>query len=168
MGSLSSTKSLEVTIKPITSEADLPHCARLADIALKPDGLHEFKTRYGTRSVYQETLEKLQECLDDDRGSFRLFKAVVSSSSIAKSSDGGTINFQTSNEPNAETIVGFAQWRYGYVEAPKMDSFQPQKKTTQGSSLEDGVTSVAVADTSKQNTPAVTPKDTDQTAAEDA
>ena len=153
MGSPSPPSGLQITIKPITSEADLPICAHLADVALKGDGLHEFKTRYNSVSVYQEALEKFTESLRDDRGRFRMFKAVVPSSSIPKSDRSILDTPGTSEEAGTETIVGFTQWRYGYVEVPKMDPFAPRKELDKDSSVEAGMTGMAIAEPMGQSNP---------------
>jgi hypothetical protein len=120
-----------ISIKPITSEADLPRCAHLADVALKPDGLHEFKTRYGSKSLYDETLGALTDALRDEQKRFRLFKAVVTA---------------PTSESDEEVIVGFAHYRCGYVDVPKMDPFAPRRQLETLSPVAD-VTAVAVADT---------------------
>src|SRR5258708_1830016 len=112
---------IQITIKPITSEADLPRCAHLADIGLKADGLHEFKARYGPKGVYEETLEKLTQELRDNQRTCRLFKAVISSPSPPGQSRAG--DAEVTNESTTEFIVGFTHWHYGYVEFPKMDPF---------------------------------------------
>ncbi|KIY01549.1 uncharacterized protein Z520_03101 [Fonsecaea multimorphosa CBS 102226] len=125
-----------ITIKPITSEADIPACATVADAALKADGLHEFRRRY-SKNVYDNTVEKLTDALRDDRGRFFLFKAVVSPARTA----------QTANtEAQEETIVGFTLWRKGYVEVPKMDPFAPKKETTESATTDTSTINVPITE----------------------
>ena len=138
-----------ITIRPITSETDLPRCAHLADIATKPDGLHEFKTRYGSKGIYCEALERMTEALRDERPRNFLFKAVVPLKSISDSSLSGQQESQSSDEA-AETIVGFTQWRLGYIETPKMDPFAPREAKKASLGFEAGPTNVVVAEASSQ------------------
>ncbi|EXJ64687.1 hypothetical protein A1O7_01025 [Cladophialophora yegresii CBS 114405] len=140
MEPLSLLPGSEVAVKPITSEADLPFCARLADRAVKPDPFHEFKARYSSQNVYEETLQKLTESLRDDRGKYCLLKAVVPASSRSGADD-------------AEIIVGFAQWRRGYVEVPKMDPFATRKAPETNTSLDIGIPCVASAEAKEHGTP---------------
>ena len=153
MEAASPTPGLQITIKPITSEVDLPDCARISDIALKTDPLHEFKARYGISGVYLETLDRLTESLRDERGRFRLFKAVVS----LPLAQGEETKSETDAPERAETIVGFTHWRYGYVEVPKYDPFAPQKGTEKDPGFETGVTNVALAGENGQRTHSATP-----------
>lgn len=142
MGPLPQPEPTDITIKPITSEEDLPICAYLADVALKPDGLHEFKARYGTANVYTETLARLTESLHDQQR-FRLFKAVVPSHLAQHESP------SVGADPS-ETIVGFAQYRYGYIETSKVDPFKPQQETPDSLSPRITATNVTVPETDKQ------------------
>ncbi|KIW72808.1 hypothetical protein PV04_00980 [Phialophora macrospora] len=148
MAPLSSLPGSKIAVKPITSETDLPVCARLADIALKPDSFHEFKARYCSQNVYEETLEKITEALRDDRGRYCLLKAVVPASSTLEPEQ----STAGSGADDAEIIVGFAQWRCGYVEVPKMDPFAAREATERNPSLETGVTNVAIAEVNGQDT----------------
>ncbi|OCT44153.1 hypothetical protein CLCR_00683 [Cladophialophora carrionii] len=153
MGPLSLSPSSNVAVKPIASEADLPFCAHLTDRALKSDTFHEFKARYCSQNVYEETLQKLTESLRDDRGRYCLLKAVVPASSVIASDQSKEQTAQQSRADDAEIIVGFAQWRCGYVEVPKMDPFAARKAPETSPSLDLGVTSVAVAEENGHNTP---------------
>lgn len=142
MGSLPWSEPTDITIKPITSKEDLPICAYLADIALKPDGLHEFKARYSAANVYNDTLAKLTESLHDQQR-FRMFKAVVPSHLAQHESP--SVGADTS-----ETIVGFAQYRYGYIETSKVDPFKPQQETPDTLSPKISVTNVTVPEANEQ------------------
>jgi hypothetical protein len=141
--------STPITIQPITSEDDLPRCAQLADIGLKPDPLHEFKARYSPHNVYDETLEVLTDALHDERQRFRLFKAVVKEPAAI----GGE---------EMEVIVGFTQWKYGYLDVPKMDPFTPRKQAAEHSDLQTPVTSVAAVETTNCAFVPVTPNETEK------
>jgi hypothetical protein len=165
MGSPSSLPGSKVAVKLVTSEADLPVCARLADIALKPDPFHEFKARYCSKNVYEETLEKITEALRDDRGRYCLLKAVVPASSTSESEQSTAQTTQGSGADAAEIIVGFAQWRCGYVEVPKMDPFAPRKEPERSPSVDAGVTNVAVAEVNGQDTGSAVSADMDLIAA---
>ncbi|EXJ70343.1 uncharacterized protein A1O5_06411 [Cladophialophora psammophila CBS 110553] len=130
-----------ITIKPITSETDIPICARLADAALKPDAFHEFRSRYMEKNVYDNTIEKLTEALRDDRGRFFVFKAVASP--VPREDPTIDLEDTASTETEGEqleTIVGFTLWTKGYVEVPKMDPFASKTRTAAGPPLETSIT----------------------------
>lgn len=166
MGSLLPPTGLSITIKPIISVADLPECARLTDIALKPDAFHEFKARYNSSGIYQETLQKMTEALHDDRQRYHLFKAVIPNSSLTE--DQKAPDLETSNEMDSEAIVGFTQWRYGYLEVPKMDPFAVRKEPDKSSSPDAGVTTIAIAEANGPVFPAGSPFNNDHVASEDS
>ncbi|KAJ9608812.1 hypothetical protein H2200_006583 [Cladophialophora chaetospira] len=148
MESAASPRGIEITIKPITSESDLPRCAHLTDIALKPDGFREFKNRYGGRSLYEETLEKLTEAFRNHPATCRIFKAVVSVESRA---DQSTTGYEVASDgAGAELIVGFTHWHLGYIEFPKMDPFAIQRKPAETPTLDTGLTNIAVAEAGGQ------------------
>ncbi|KIW35256.1 uncharacterized protein PV07_01961 [Cladophialophora immunda] len=148
MASSSSQGLAGIVIKPITSEADIPVCAKLADAALKPDGLHEFRNRY-SKSVYDNTVEKLTDAIRDDRGRFFIFKAVVSP---APRKDRTADLNSTAEVPNnevqgeEEVMVGFTLWRKGYVEVPKMDPFAPKNETTEDATVATSITNVPISE----------------------
>ncbi|OQV03827.1 hypothetical protein CLAIMM_08818 isoform 1 [Cladophialophora immunda] len=137
-----------IVIKPITSEADIPVCAKLADAALKPDGLHEFRNRY-SKSVYDNTVEKLTDAIRDDRGRFFIFKAVVSPT--PRKDRNADLN-SAAEIPNnkvqgeEEVMVGFTLWRKGYVEVPKMDPFAPKNETTEDATVATSITNVPISE----------------------
>ncbi|OAP57638.1 hypothetical protein AYL99_08376 [Fonsecaea erecta] len=137
-----------ITIKPITSEADIPICATLADAALKPDGLHEFRKRY-SKNVYDNTVDKLTDALRDDRGRFSLFKAVLSTtpSNDRRGDPNDTVETEnTQAQGEHETIVGFTLWRKGYLEVAKMDPFAPKNETTEGAFIDTSVINVPISE----------------------
>ena len=148
-----STSHHRFQIRPIISESDVPALARLADVALQPDAFHEFRSRYGSQSVYDETAEKLTASLRDTPSSIRryfLFKAVL----IPDLNDGS--DDQERSDTNAtddctagEVIIGFSQWRIGYVETPKMDPFAPRNEASANQSFEVGVSNVVVSEGSE-------------------
>lgn len=140
---MGSSLNIEITIKPITSEEDFPRCAQLSDEALKPDGLHEFKARYGGIGVYKETIEKLTKDFRENPATCRMFKAVIS---LPNQSSIG--HPEASGEAGGELIVGFTHWHYGYLHVPKMDPFAIRRAPEEAASLDIGVTSIAVAETS--------------------
>ncbi|RVX69859.1 hypothetical protein B0A52_05693 [Exophiala mesophila] len=101
--------SSHVEIHPITNEADIPLLASITDLALLDDGLREFQARYGQMSLYETTCRKLINAFHDKQKRYHMFKAVL---------------VPASDESNCEpTIVGYAQWRLGYIETPKVDPF---------------------------------------------
>ncbi|KIV90620.1 hypothetical protein PV10_07905 [Exophiala mesophila] len=104
-----SVPSSHIEIHPITNEADIPLLASITDFALLDDGLREFHARYGQTSLYETTCRKLTNAFHDKHNRYHIFKAVL---------------VPASNESNCEpTIVGYAQWRLGYIETPKVDPF---------------------------------------------
>ncbi|OAL40204.1 hypothetical protein AYO20_00624 [Fonsecaea nubica] len=149
MASSSSQGPASIRIEPLTSEADIPACATLADAAMKPDGLYEFRKRY-SKNVYDNTVEKLTDALRDDRGRFFMFKTVVSSSPkedrVENPKDAG-VTADTEAQREHETIVGFTMWRKGYLEVPKMDPFAPKNETEESKpAVETGVVNVPISE----------------------
>lgn len=132
--------STKIAVRPVTSETDVPKLAHLADLALKPDAFHEFRRRYSSRNIYDDCVEKLTESLRDGCGRYFLFKAILAPD---PDSEGG-------GDGGQETIVGFTQWRIGYVETPKMDPFAPNKASAKGQRFETGVSNVTVSEGEEQ------------------
>lgn len=132
--------TVNYTIKPVTSESDIPVLAQLSCLALKEDSLHVFAERYSPQGMYQDTVQKLTATLQGPRDSHFLFKAVLETKT-----DG------TTEDPDAEeTIVGFSQWKLGYAEMPKISCSNVGNKTDSPETSEPSVLGVAVADSAGQ------------------
>lgn len=156
----------KILIRPIASELDVPILAGLADTALRPDSFYEFRTRYGAQSVYSGNEQKLTNAIRDTTGRYFLFKAVLApdpdpgpdigpefEAQVQPEGEerrGQEISASASATATGETIVGWALWRMGYLETPKMDPFAPKKTpdSNSGASLETDVTNVAISDSS--------------------
>ncbi|KIX05865.1 uncharacterized protein Z518_03838 [Rhinocladiella mackenziei CBS 650.93] len=138
----------QIQIRPVTSESDVPMLAHLADIALKPDGFHEFRRRYSSKNIYDDCAEKVTASLRDVRGRYFLFKAVRAPESASESQSDVDAKDSVGKE---ETIVAFAQWQIGYIETPKTDPFAPKKEMVESSTLEAGVSNVATSEAGDQD-----------------
>lgn len=92
---------LNVTLKPVTSEADAPQLANINEKALEGDPLKEWLALYTGRTEWSTTVEAVTGALNDP--TYRLVKAVVSD----PDSEGD------------EKIVGFVHWMCGYVHLEK-------------------------------------------------
>lgn len=128
-----------IEVEPITSHSDIPTLAAITDLALKSDGYHEFQARYAASPIYETTHKKLTEALDDDRKRYHMFKAV---------------SIPTSDADGPPVIVGYTQWRLGYVETPKMDPFARSGLKTESkgekSSFEADVSNVTISEDIKE------------------
>jgi len=113
----------------------VPALARLADMALKPDAFHAFQERYGGQTMYDDTVGKLTNSLRDGRGWYSLFKAVLVPGSVSE---------------DRETIVGFSQWRVGYVETPKTDPFAIKRDVDKSATFEAEVPNVTVGESKER------------------
>ncbi|EXJ81557.1 hypothetical protein A1O1_07621 [Capronia coronata CBS 617.96] len=141
MPSQPSPSPVEITLKRVTSESDIPTLAHLSDLALKPDGFHEFRRRYGAKSPYDDSVEKLTRAMRDDKGQYFMFKAMIKSKAA--------VDLELPEQPRhseKEIIVGFSQWRIGYVETPKMDPFAPRRQVAHSGTFEAGVSNLAISE----------------------
>lgn len=128
--------SVKYIIKPVTSEADLPTLAYLSDLALRPDPYWEFRERYDTQSVYNDTLQKLTNAMRNQSGKTSLFKVVLISDSA--------------EESEKETVIGLSQWRLGYLNVPKVDPFAIKKNNDEPSSAAHPLPNAVVAEPNDQ------------------
>lgn len=137
--------SSHIEIHPITNEDDIPLLASMTDLALLDDGLCEFQARYAQTPVYETTRRKLTNAFHDKQNRYHMFKAI-----LVPSSDGQRC------EP---TIVGYAQWRLGYVETPKMDPFAIKSTAIasgdQPSAFEADASNVTVPEKTGQQSPTI-------------
>ncbi|KAK4935304.1 hypothetical protein LTR10_023620 [Elasticomyces elasticus] len=129
--------TVKYTIKPVTSEADIPALARLSDIALRPDSLHRFAERYNPPGLYQDTVQKLTKSLRDTRGWCHVFKAVL----VPEPGSGGH------DSAAEEIIIGYSQWKLGYAELPETGALSTGVKNNSTAPSEPSLSGVAVADT---------------------
>lgn len=128
--------SVKYTIKPVTSEADLPTLAYLSDLALRSDPYREFRERYGPQSLYADTLEKLTKAMRNRSGQSSLFKVILVSDS--------------DEEPEKETVIGLSQWTLGYLNVPKVDPFAIKRNNDVQSSTSHPVPNAVVAEPDEQ------------------
>jgi len=109
----------DIQIRPVHSAADLPAMARLCDIALKPDPIHEVFCRYKApgKTFYGTTMHDLNSAFND--ADQHLFKAV-------KMDVTGT-----------EEIIGFSSWFVGYITIPKVDQFAKKERPSKSTETDD-------------------------------
>jgi len=81
----------------------------------------EFRARCGALPIYDHVMKKLTAELNrPDR--YKIFKAVAVPDTAAQSD---------AAEQQQETIIGFSEWMFGYLETPKVDPFAPKEKSSE-------------------------------------
>lgn len=120
---------LEVTLKPVSSEADIPALADINGQALEGDPLKEWMKLFTERTERQTTIDAVKSAITDPE--YSLIKAVIPDSS----------------SPNGEKIVGFCHWFCGWIVLEKVDPFakkpQVQKVTESAIDTRDVASNIA-------------------------
>lgn len=96
---------LDVVLKPVTSEEDIPALAEINDLALEGDPLKTWMQMFTERNEYESTVKSVREALSDP--SYHIIKAVIPDPA----------------DSNKEKIVGFCHWLEGYIVLDKVDPF---------------------------------------------
>ena len=97
-------------IEEVTDLQLVPELASLTDLALQPDAFYAFANTYRSKSMYEETIDRLTAAVKDPQS--HVFRAMWNT----HGEDGTT----------AEQLVGMTQWYVGYLVVPKMDPFAPK------------------------------------------
>ena len=122
-----STESLD--IEEVTDLHHVLELARLADLALQPDGFHALVNKYGPKTIHEDTFDKLTAAIEDPQS--HVFRAVLTTID-----DDGTAK---------KHLVGLAQWYVGYLIIPKMDPFAPKNAPAEADKMTD-VNEIATAE----------------------
>lgn len=102
---------LDVTLKPVTSEIDVPALAEINGRALEGDPLKEWMRLFTSRTEHETTVKAVTEALTDP--TYSLIKAVIPDSDA--------------EDGSGEKIVGFVHWMCGWIELEKVDPFAEKK-----------------------------------------
>lgn len=106
-----SKNRLDMTLKPVLSEADVPALATINDRALDSDfSFKQWMALFTERTDWSTTIQAVTEAITDPE--YRLVKAVV----------------PDPDSENGEKIVGFVHWFCGWIQLEKVDPFAVQSK----------------------------------------
>ena len=104
---------LEVTLKPVTSESDIPALAQINESALEGDPLKEWMRLYTERTEWENTVKAVTEGLTDP--TYSLVKAVI----------------PDPEHQGEEKIIGFVHWMCGWIVLDKVDPVAEKSQAPQ-------------------------------------